>query len=158
MNTHIKSLPSAALGYTRPATPADLSALLAMEDSFPTDRLSRRSFRYLLTQGHTDVLVYEEEQKICGNVIVLYRKHSLAGRLYSLVVHPQYQRKGIARALLKGAEAQARGRGCKMTRLEVRADNQAAINLYLANDYVITRCKEGYYEDGSAALCMQKAL
>lgn len=145
-------------GHTRCASVADLNALLALESSFPTDRLSPRSFRYLLLKGHADVLVYEEDQQLCGNVIVLYRKHSPAGRLYSLVVHPDHQRKGIAKHLLRSAETHAQQRGCKVTRLEVRADNQAAIGLYLANQYVVTGHKEGYYEDGSAAVCMQKIL
>lgn len=145
-------------GSTRPATIDDLASLLAMEASFPTDRLSPRSFRYLLSKAHADVLVYEEDQQLRGNVIVLYRKHSLAGRLYSLIVHPNHQRKGIAKQLLRSAESHARQRGCTITRLEVRADNHGAIALYLANNYLVIGRKEGYYEDSSAAVCMQKTL
>ncbi|MBI2779202.1 MAG: GNAT family N-acetyltransferase [Gammaproteobacteria bacterium] len=55
--------------------------------------------------------------------------------VYSLVVDPACQGRGIARGLLEAAEQAAAAKGCITMRLEVRADNEAAIRLY---------CKAGY--------------
>ena len=113
----------------RGATRADLDALLALEAQFPSDRLSRRSFHHLLTRAQARVLVYQDGDTLAGNAVVLYRRGQHAARLYSLVVHPTFQRRGIAGALLRAAEHDAQQRGCAALRLEVRADNSAAARL-----------------------------
>lgn len=136
----------------------DLQGLLAMEALFPTDRISRRNFRRLLTSNTADVLVYEAHGEICGNVIVLYRRRQTSGRLYSLIVHPLHQRKGIARALVQAADEAALRRGCTHNKLEVRTDNGAAIKLYESAGYESIAVRENYYEDGTAAVCMRKRL
>ena len=69
----------------RPATPADLDALVGMEARFPTDRLSRRAFRHLLTRANATVLACVEGTALLGNIVILYRKNSTIARLYSLV-------------------------------------------------------------------------
>ena len=57
----------------RYATLDDLPALLAIENRcFATDRLSRRSFRHLLTQGHAATLAAENADQIQGYVLLLF--------------------------------------------------------------------------------------
>ena len=145
-------------GRVRHALPQDLNALLKLEASFPSDRLSRRSFRHLLAHGNSDVLVLEAHGQIVGNAIILYRRNSSHARLYSLVVDPQQQRQGIARNLIQAAEAAARNKGCSSMGLELRPDNNAALILYERLGYTLIRRKENFYDDGSAALCMYKLI
>ncbi|MHB8623404.1 MAG: GNAT family N-acetyltransferase [Sulfuricaulis sp.] len=142
----------------RLATADDLDALVQLEDHFPTDRLKRASFRHLLRHAHADVWVVENDALLAGNVVVLYRRGSKAARLYSLVVHPSQQRRGIARALLSAAEAAAADRGWTELRLEVRPDNAPAIAFYRKNDYRVSGMLKAFYEDGSDALRMTKRL
>jgi ribosomal protein S18 acetylase RimI-like enzyme len=55
----------------------------------------------------------------------------------------------VGGALLEAAEAAARRRRCRAMRLEVRADNAAAIRLYERHGYRRLSRLEGFYEDGT---------
>jgi ribosomal protein S18 acetylase RimI-like enzyme len=144
--------------HVRLATTDDLDALVQLENNFPTDRLSRASFRHLLRHGHADVWVVENGKVLAGNAVVLYRRGTKTARLYSLVVHPSHHRRGIARALLTAAETAAAERGWGELQLEVRPDNAAAIAFYRNNDYRISGKLKAFYEDGTDALRMNKRL
>jgi len=142
----------------RRARLADLDALARLEQSFPSDRLSHASFRHLLRRGRAQIWVCEDDGVIVGNAVVLYRRGTDTARCYSLVVHPDHRRRGIARALLRHAEAAAVTRGCRAMRLEVRPGNRAAIGFYLENGYETTEKIAGFYEDGTDAFRMRKRL
>jgi len=142
----------------RPADTRDLDALTRLEQHFPSDRLSRAHFRYLLRHGHADIRVCEHEDGVIGNAVVLYRRGTTIARLYSFVVRPDYQRRGIARLLLQAVEAEAGVRGCREMQLEVRPDNAAAIRFYLKAGYSLAGRIESFYEDGTEALKMNKRL
>lgn len=140
----------------RIATLADLDELVRLESVFPTDHMSRGSFRRLLRRGRADILVYDEGQGVWGNAVLLYRRGSAGARLYSLVVHPGHRGRGIAYALLSAAEQAALARGCTRLTLEVRCDNEKALALYRSRGYLPVRRMEDYYEDRAPALRMSK--
>ena len=142
----------------RRARLGDLDALCALENFFPSDRLGRAHVRHLLKHGHADIWVCEENGELIGNAVVLYRRGALSARMYSLVVHAGHQRRGIALRLMQTAEAAARAHGGSAMRLEVRPDNISAIKLYQKAGYHATGTAKNFYEDGSAALKMRKAL
>jgi len=142
----------------RRARLADLDALVRLEQSFSSDRLSRASFRHLLRRGHAEIWVCENHGEVAGNAVVLYRRGIRAARCYSLVVRPTERRRGIARTLMKRAEAAALARGCREMRLEVRPDNAAAVGFYRKHGYETTGKFPGFYEDGSEAMKMCKRL
>lgn len=144
--------------FIRPASLDDLDALSALESLFPGDRLSRRSFRRLLRHGHADILVCDNNCTVVGNVVILYRRGSSRARIYSLVVHPEYRRRGIARALIEQAEKTALARQCDRLGLEVRADNLAASRLYQSLGYRAAGRVDNYYEDHTAAARLEKCL
>jgi ribosomal protein S18 acetylase RimI-like enzyme len=143
----------------RPARAEDIPALVAIEEhSFPTDRLSRRSFQYLLTKAHAISLVAEAASAPVGYVIVLLHAGTSLARLYSIAVDPAWRGHGFGAALLAEAERRALDDGCAFMRLEVRPDNVAALAQYRGTGYREIGFAHDYYEDHSDALRMEKAL
>lgn len=143
----------------RNARLADLDRLDALEQRcFETDRLSRRSFRRMITQAHADLLIHETADAIDGYALVLYHKGTHLARLYSIAVDPDARGRGIGRALLDQAELTALEQGCITMRLEIRSDNASAANLYRDAGYRQFGTYLDYYEDHADALRMEKSL
>lgn len=82
--------------------------------------------------------VWEESGRLVGN-LTLIPYYTLGQRYYliaNVAVHPDYRRRGIARALTLQAIQQARGRGAQAVWLHVRAENDGAVDLYKGLDFV----------------------
>ena len=68
-------------------------------------------------------------------------------------VAPEFRRRGIGRELLRACEAQLK---TPRVRLSVRASNDGAIKLYEQEGYGRVDLWQSYYNDGEAALVMEK--
>lgn len=142
----------------RPATEADLPALVALEDTFPAvDRFDRRTWKRLLA-GNTLVLVHESAGRIDAASVLLLRQGSDIARLYSLSVAPAARGRGLGSRLLTACEDHARRAGARRLRLEVRTSNSAAYRLYDSAGFRVIAALESYYPDGEAAHRMEKSL
>lgn len=142
----------------RPATEADIPALVALEQNFPPeDRFPVRTWRRLL-RGHVRGYAAVSDQEICGAAVYLYRAGAGVARLYSLTVSPTHRGQGIAAALLDAGEADAREAGCDRVRLEVRQSNSTAIRLYERHGFRVMALTESYYPDGETAVRMEKSI
>ena len=143
----------------RSATLADVPALIDLEDRcFESDRMSARSFRYMIRRGNATLLVDDLDGRIRGYFLVLYHRGTSLARLYSAAVGPEDRGRGIARALLAAVETAAIARGAVSMRLEVRADNAVAHDLYSRAGYRKFAVEEDYYEDHADAIRMEKLL
>lgn len=143
----------------RPARPADLENLVALENaSFATDKLSRRSFRHWLTTEHRALLVADCEQRVAGYILIIYHPGTRLARIYSLAVDPALRGLGIAKALMLAGEQAARDDGRLYLRLEVSVDNTPAIKLYETLGYQKFGLHRDYYEDHKDALRYQKRI
>lgn len=147
-----------AEGRVRRARVTDIPALIALEECFPSDRLTRANLRYLLTQGNARLWVWEQDGTIAGSAVLLFRAGSRRARLYSLVTHPARRGRGIGGRLLAAAEQCARQHGCQCLTLEVRPGNTGARRLYQRRGYTDTARVTGFYQDGSDARRMEKPL
>jgi ribosomal protein S18 acetylase RimI-like enzyme len=152
-----RTLPPAKL---RRGRLADLDALLALErDFFTADHvISRRGFRRFIASPKSTLIVADVDGKVAGCVLVNFREGSLRGRLYTISVGRQFQRRGIARQLMVAAEASAMRRGCRFMRLEVRADDAGAIALYESSGYARFGRRHRYYDNRIDALRFEKSL
>jgi ribosomal protein S18 acetylase RimI-like enzyme len=143
----------------RPARLDELAALVDLENRcFVTDRLSARSFRYMLTKGNAETLVEETSGVLRGYCIVLFNAGTSIARLYSIAVDPDAQGQGVGRALVQAAEHMAIDNDCMHMRLEIRIDNRASIALFKKCGYKQFGSIPDYYEDHMDALRCEKSL
>jgi len=78
--------------------------------------------------------VYENEQRIIGTV-ALEESNSKTGTVYRLYVLPQFQRRGVASALMRKVEHKAKELGLKRLRLRVMVKAHWAISFYRKMGY-----------------------
>jgi ribosomal protein S18 acetylase RimI-like enzyme len=143
----------------REARPRDLDAIARIEnESFESDRVSRRSLREFLRAAHRPVIAAAIDDELAGYVLVSLRKGAHAVRIYSLAVGARFARRGVGRTLLQAAEAYARRHRRTALTLEVRYDNAAAIALYEGEGFRQFGEHARYYADGAAALRYEKSL
>ena len=137
---------------------SDLDALDRLERAaFTGDRVSRRSLRSFIARGDR-LLVAVDADGLAGYALATWRKGGRAARLYSIAVDPLKAGRGVGRALLAAVETLAVEQGCEVLRLEVKEENRRAIALYERLGYRRFGRYEDYYEDGAAALRLQKRL
>lgn len=151
----------------RAATLNDVDELVRLEQaSFDTDKLSRRSFRHMLTRGRGVILVYEKKNAkpvqngnpLCGYVMVLFHAGTSLARLYSIAVDLECRGQGVGRKLVEEAEKVSIENDCILMRLEVRRDNTASLNLFASMGYRQFGLYTDYYEDHMEALRFEKKL
>ncbi len=147
----------------RPAVPADLDALVALEHAaFATDRAERRAIRHAIRSATMSLLAAlareAGEDILVGAATLERRRTSGVARLSSIAVAPSRAGQGLGGLLLDAAEADALSHDRTRLRLEVRADNGAGIRLYERRGYVRYGTKPDYYEDGMEAWCYEKTL
>lgn len=143
----------------RSATPEDIDALVEIEEiCFNSDRISRRSFRTLVTRPTAYTVVAECDGVIIGYAMIFFRKGTALARLYSLAVKPNTPIKGVGSQLLEAAEKAAFDKGRVYMRLEVREDNARAIALYERFHYRPIGRYLDYYADHAPALRYEKTL
>ena len=115
------------------------------------DPWSSVAFLEALAAGHHYVSAWE------GNSLVGYAGLARAGseaEIHTLAVDPAYQRRGIGRALLRAVLDHAVG---ATVFLEVRIDNESAIQLYRSEGFDVIGIRRGYYRaSGADAFTMRR--
>lgn len=137
------------------ATRDDLEDLMKIEElSFDKNSspLSKRSFIYHIK--NSNIYVIRSDEKIVGYILFVTKKYSDTVRIYSIAV--SIRSRGYGQALLDFAIERSE-RFKKDLTLEVRVDNQKAIDLYTKNGFVIEKRLESYYSDGADGLKMVRS-
>lgn len=137
-----------------PASFLDLGALNKLERAcFDKDAWPFLDLLAVLTYSDVTRLKAVEDGQMVG--FIAGDPHPAQGFSWiaTLGVLPEYQHKGIGRALLRACEAQLK---TPRVRLSVRASNDGAIRLYEQEGYGRADVWQAYYNDGEAALIMEK--
>jgi ribosomal protein S18 acetylase RimI-like enzyme len=94
----------------------------------------------------------DDAHPLCGFIVIhALRIGSGPGavvecEIESIVVHPAFRRRGIARTLLRTALAWCGEQRASILRLEVRKGNEPAIRVYEGAGFVATGTRARYYE------------
>ena len=144
----------------RPATVADLDAIMALERaSFPTDAWSDAMMREELTSRHAWYVVDEEAGRLVGYGGIRAAKGSTDADIQTIAIAEGARGRGRGRALLTTLLAEAARRGVRNVFLEVRADNPVAQGLYASEGFIELGRRPRYYQpDGVDALVMRLDL
>jgi [ribosomal protein S18]-alanine N-acetyltransferase len=115
------------------------------------DPWSSEAFLEALAAGHYYLAARE------GGSLIGYAGLTRTGReveIHTLAVDPAHQGRGIGRALLRAMLDHAAG---ATVFLEVRTDNESAIQLYRSEGFVVIGTRRGYYRpSGADAFTMRK--
>ncbi len=144
----------------RTATPADLDAIMALENaSFPTDAWSSESMAAELATAYSHYIVDED----AGTVIGYAGLRSIPGNadadIQTIALAETRRGQGRGRAMLRTLLAEATARGAREVFLEVRADNPSAEGLYLSEGFEEIGRRPRYYQpDDVDAIVMKVKL
>lgn len=143
----------------RQATLEDLTALVELEQHcFTGDRLSPRSFQWMISRAHGQLIVAQAAEQVVGYALVLFHRGTSLARLYSIAIAARARGLGLGKQLLERIEACALAHDCAYLRLEVRTDNPTAIALYERSGYRRFAQVADYYEDHTDALRLEKRI
>jgi ribosomal-protein-alanine N-acetyltransferase len=143
----------------RAATPADVDAVVALEQSTQgEDAWSESLVRDGIEGGLPTIsyLVGLVEDRVAGYAVASYAGD--IAELQRIGVADDVRRHGIATALLDAVVAQAPGTGANRLLLEVREDNAGALAFYAARGFVEIDRRPRYYRDGAAATVLRRPL
>ena len=116
----------------RHATGADRSGVVTLwETVFPDDpphNAPSKVFAAKLAVADDMLLVAVEEEAVIGTTMAGYDGHR--GWLHKVAVLPQYQRRGVATALVRHAILALRSAGCTKVNLQIRATNSDVRGFY----------------------------
>jgi ribosomal-protein-alanine N-acetyltransferase len=135
---------------------AELESLLFNGD----DPWSAKAFLSELAAGHNHYVAARDAEKMVGygGIARLGRRKPFEFEVHTIGVDPDYQGRGIGRALLDHLLAFAdRSGGGGTVFLEVRTDNATAIALYERNGFVRVGVRKRYYGvSGADAYTMRR--
>jgi len=129
----------------RPATPADLPALLALESSaVSAAHWSEAEYHRLLAEAGRAVLLIEEDA-VQG--FIVGRDLGPEWEIENIVIAGSEQRHGLGSRLVEELLSLARRRGAQAVFLEVRESNRAARALYSRMGFTESGRRKSYYRN-----------
>ncbi len=146
------------LPQIRRATPADIAAIVAIEEESFIDPWEQAVFLEALTYYPTTYFVAECDGAVVGFVVggLEDTGENIYGHLCNLGVSPRYRRRGIAKLLVNRVEHQFALELATGVQLEVRVSNTAAQRFYRRMRYREVFGIEHYYANGEDAIVMMK--
>jgi ribosomal protein S18 acetylase RimI-like enzyme len=136
------------------ASVLDLNALNKLEHAcFDKDAWPFLDLIAVLTFPDIVRLKVVEDGQMIGFVAGDMHSSSGLSWIATIGIAPEYRRRGLGRELLRACEARLK---TPRIRLSVRASNDGAIRLYEQEGYQRVEVWQAYYNDGEAAIVMEK--
>ena len=131
----------------------DLDQVLEIENSSFSDPWPRKYFEDELNNNELCRLYVE---KVNGQVIsfgsiwLMFENCDIV----NIAVKQNYRKQGHGQAMLDHLIGEAKNNGCEFVHLEVRYNNEPALNLYRKNGFETVRTRTAYYSNGDDAYDM----
>lgn len=147
-------------GLMRPLVLSDLNELwqLDLRVFLDGEAYEQETFRYLLTnpKAITRQIRSDYDEMAAFGIAVI--EPTGQGHLTAVGVAPEYRRRGLARLIMHELERSLIARGVGSIKLEVRANNVPAQQLYEQLGYIVTQRMGRYYSNGDDGYSMVKSL
>ncbi len=143
----------------RPMKLADLDAVMEIElDLFPNEAWSKDMFLEELAEvpQSREVVVLEQSDQIIGYASLRFVGRE--GDINTIAIARGHQRQGLGKKLLNWLEETAVSHGVRELFLDVRTDNEPAIDLYKGAGFVRIDIRRNYYGPSIDADVMRKKL
>ena len=121
----------------------DLDAVAELEQLSFSIPWSYENLEQGLSNGLDQYLVWEENGMAAGYINFRIR----AGEIERVAVHPLLRGRGFGRKLMEAMVEYASGQGVRDITLDVRVNNQTAINLYESCGFVNEAIRKDYYRE-----------
>ena len=142
----------------RRAGKADVDVVVQIEAEGFLHPWSRELVERELDHAWSVMLLAEDPGGVVTGYVVFWVVHDEV-HILNVATALAARRRGIGRALMDAAEDEGRRRGARLSTLEVRRSNAAAIALYLTMGYRQVGIRPNYYaEEREDALVMVKPL
>ena len=137
----------------RPAAPADIDAILTLQATAPECAQWPRSAYAAIFSAPPDaplrrgIFCAWAGEKLAGFAVAsaLHAAQTCTCELENMAVATGQRRQGVGRALVAAVQAWSLQQQAACVQLEVRASNQAAIQLYGRQGFVAVGRRPGYY-------------
>jgi ribosomal protein S18 acetylase RimI-like enzyme len=132
----------------RQASLSDIQGIMALwRDAEATASVTDTAdgLRRAMSEPSLCLLVAEVDGTLAGSIIGTF--DGWRGNMYRLAVHPQFRRRGIARALAEQAERWLTERGAKRISALVEKDHPWAVGFWEAAGYQLDRRMVRYFRN-----------
>lgn len=127
----------------RSATPADIPAMLQIEQSANSHPWSEGTFNTCFSERYFNAVLMDDNDAIIG--FYIGEKVAVEASLFNIGVAPKAQGQGYGQQLMQHFIAQAQNLEALDCWLEVRQSNANAIKLYEKCGFIQTGLRPGYY-------------
>lgn len=140
----------------RKACQADNEAIFELEKELFLDFYSLQTITNDIKNKNNIYYVFEDGGKVLGYCLLSYIFEE--GNVAKIGVSKDFQHQGIATALYKECEKEAKKKGVTKIYLEVSEKNDVAINLYKKLGFTEEWVRSKYYSDLSDAIIFEKQI
>ena len=133
-----------------------LDRVLQIENAVYPHPWSRANFEDSIQTGYQMQVLTTPDADILGYFIAMKGFEEV--HLLNITVAEPYQRQGWARVMLDALAVWSRGQGAAWLWLEVRANNERALDVYKAQGFKLISVRQDYYPKGPKANGREDAI